>query len=257
MERQLPPPPPPKKDTLFTFHDNSVLRTMKILDVLKIPIWEGNRILDEEHKNAIETQIKENVQCLDLKPYHIVSYPSVDELNQPSIAYRIVDGQHRVCILRSYYARNPTMQNFHVLVNEKRCESLDEVVEYFKILNHTKSIIWSGDKQLIAMNIINQLINYFKNQNSALQKNFKMGRTVKPFLDIYELRDVLTNYPLDTLQEFDVEIFCKNTFAYNKTLLNNIVVKQKKQAYEDKALKLGFALALEKPSKWVYNVLRE
>ena len=65
------PPPPRSTAPLHVFSDRSIMRKMPVKDLIRIPIWQGNRLLCEEHKRHIQESLKGNIRSLDLKP---VSY---------------------------------------------------------------------------------------------------------------------------------------------------------------------------------------
>ena len=61
---------------MHTFHDGSVLKVISAKELVKVPIWKGNRTMDVEHANKIRDAITK-VESLD-SGYRIVNYEEAD-----------------------------------------------------------------------------------------------------------------------------------------------------------------------------------
>jgi hypothetical protein len=238
--RRIAPPPPPKA-FLFTFSDGSILRKISARDLVKIPIWKGNRILDQTHKEAIAKSLKQGSKSLDLKPFHLVSYP-IEEDDTSEIMSFVVDGQHRYSIIKE-----SDNQDFDVLVVEKKCESESEVIEYFKILNHTRAIEWKEDPVVVANRYVGALEKAF---NTGKDKRIRTKSTHRPYLYIDTLRDEVKKrkigYSGKSPEEFVA--FAKRK---NQEELSRLSAKPLKETMEERALALDFALALDPKFKWL------
>ena len=57
---------------LHTLSDGSSVRAMKASELVKIPVWKGNRIIDPTHVAQIRDTIGSNVRALDFG-YRLVS----------------------------------------------------------------------------------------------------------------------------------------------------------------------------------------
>ena len=72
----LPPPIPVSlpvlNPILHTYADKSTLIKINSKELSKIPIWCGQRTLDEGHKARIQKDIKDNIILLDGSLYHLV-----------------------------------------------------------------------------------------------------------------------------------------------------------------------------------------
>jgi hypothetical protein len=239
MRRAAPPPPP--KAFLFTFSDGSILRKISARDLVKIPIWKGNRILDQTHKEAIAKSLKQGSKSLDLKPFHLVSYP-VEEDDVSEIMSFVVDGQHRYSIIKE-----SDNQDFDVLVVEKKCESESEVIEYFKILNHTRAIEWKEDPVVVANRYVGALEKAF---NTGKEKRIRTKSTHRPYLYIDTLRDEVKKRKIGFSGKSPDEFVA---FAKRKNLeeLSRLSAKPVKETMEERALALDFALALDPKFKWL------
>ena len=243
-----PPPPPsaPSAARLFTFHDKSILRSMPVQDLIKIPIWEGNRILDEDHKTEIAKQVGNRIQDLDIHPFHVVCYVEEQEGGGKELVYKIIDGQHRVKVIKEYCATVDSAVNFPVLVVEKRCADASDVIQYFKVLNHIKAIQWKEDENMVIMSYILAMMDYFAEVGGVeYRKYFKNSKTQKPYLDITAFREVLRKRPwgLPKLQAMTVHEFAEQMWMENTQILEKIAAKPNKNKVEEKALAIRFGLA--------------
>lgn len=242
-------PPPPSAHSvnrLFVFHDKSILRSIPVQDLIKIPIWEGNRILDEEHKTEIAKQVGGNIHDLDIHPFHFVCYVEVQEDGRKELVYKIIDGQHRVKVIKEYCATVDSPVNFQVLVVEKRCADASDVIQYFKVLNHVKAIEWKEDENMIIMSYIVAMMDHFAQIGGAVyRKYFKNSKTQKPYLDITAFREVLRKRPwgVARLQTMSMCDFAEKMWVENKRILENVGTKSSKNKVEEKAVAIQFGLA--------------
>lgn len=240
-------PPPPKtlpQMNLHTFSDRSIMRKMSAKDLIRIPIWHGNRLLCEEHKRQIQESLNGNIKSLDLKPYHIITYP-VEEDSTTTYKSFIIDGQHRATILKEAFYLHPEQEPFDVIVIDRTCQTETEAIEYFKILNTTKAVEWKHDPNLIANTFI-----------KALEKEFNVGKlrrvrpagAHRPYLSTEKIREALCrrNFEKKSVEDFLVAVRRLNSegvelLKYSKT----------RGKMEQKALDLGFTLALDEKFKWL------
>ena len=78
---------------LHTFHDRSVLRRISARDLIKIPIWKGNRTIEVAHAEEIFCAIGGNVRCLDSSIFRIVKYMEMNASGALQEQKYIIDGQ--------------------------------------------------------------------------------------------------------------------------------------------------------------------
>lgn len=240
--RRAPPPPPPKH-YLHQFSDGSILRKISARDLIKIPIWKGNRILNQEHKVSIAASLKLGVKSLDLKPFHIVSYPVEDDDTEDMLSF-IVDGQHRYSIIKE--AEN---QDFDVLVVEKKCESEADVIEYFKLLNHTRAIEWKEDPKLVANRFLAALEKAF---NTPKEKRIRIKSTHRPYLYVETLREELIKRKIGHSGKVPDD-FVQFAQRKNQELLLSLKAKCPRELMEERAVSLEFCLALDSKFKWLQD----
>ncbi len=238
--RRIAPPPPPKAH-LHLFSDGSVLRKMPARDLVKIPIWKGNRILNQEHKQAIAHSLKNGVKSLDLKPFHIVTYPVEDGDTEEILSF-IVDGQHRHSLIKE-----ADTQDFDVLVIEKKCESESEVIEYFRILNHTRAIEWKEDPVLVANRYLAALEKAF---NVQKEKRIRPKATHRPYVSIDTLREEFLKRKIGHSGKSPEE-FVAYAQRMNQDFLEALLRKPVREPLEERAIGLGFCLALDPKFRWL------
>lgn len=251
QELKKPVPPSVPRPSPFTFSDSSCLRICSARELCATPIWQGNRILDEKHKESIREEIGGNIRSLDQKLYHVVFYPCEEEGQYLGMKRRvIVDGQHRAAILNNYFfgARTEVPPaDFNVLVVEKICESEAEIIDYFKILNHVKSIPWKEDPQMIANNFIRALEKEF---NKGKQKLIRSS-THRPFLSVDRLRDEIVKRNFEGLSP---EKFALLARQINTDLLQEARKKSNHEKMETRAIENGFMLALDDKLRWLDKI---
>ena len=235
------PPPPPQRAYLHKFSDTSFLRKMSARDLVKIPVWHGNRILNEEHKKDISDNLKGGFQSLDLKPYHLITYPVEDDL----MSY-IVDGQHRVSILKDAARKDTEQLNFDVIVVEKNCQTESEVIEYFKLLNTTKAIEWKEDPILQA----NAYIEAFEKEfNKGKVKLLRQEGSHRPYMCTKKLRDAIVKSNLCSLGKTPKQ-FVEHALQKNKEHIDYFKLMTLREKLHDRALTLSFCLAIDEKFSW-------
>lgn len=234
-------PAPPPRTFLHTFSDGSILRKISARDLVKIPIWKGNRILQQDHKQSISQSLLHGVKSLDIKPFHIVSYP-VEEDDYEEIQSFVVDGQHRQSILK-----DSNDLDFDVLIVEKKCESESDVIEYFKILNHTRAIEWKDDPILVANRYISALEKAF---NTNKEKRIRVKATHRPYLYVETLREELLKRKVSHTGK-SPDQFVAFARQVNQEMLEKIRSKLPRELMEERALHLEFCLALDPKFKWL------
>ena len=171
-----------KMNLKHTFRDGSKLYIMSAQQLCELNIWHGNRLLNEDHRNEIAVAISGNISVFENKPFHIVKITDTNEAGDPITVRYIVDGQHRVNIMKSSFASNPFTDDFEVMVIEKVCSTELEISRHFRTLNNTKPIDYKEDPRLIANEYVNALQTRFGN---SLIKSI---RTRAPYLCVEALR---------------------------------------------------------------------
>lgn len=175
--------------------DGSQQRIMLARDLARLPVWSGNRMIDLDHAAKIKAGLK-SIDHLDLKPQHIVTQMKETEDGSKETVSEIVDGQHRVSILKEQQAAvststtpqtNPFDKNdFKVLVIEKQCESEAEIIQQFNLLNTTKAIQWREDPRVAANRYLEALLKRF---NTSKKQLIRPGKTRFPQVSVDAVRE--------------------------------------------------------------------
>lgn len=248
----IEPPPLPvvtnkKQSSLHTFHDGSELKAMSAKELASLEIWHSQRTLDVNHKNVICHQVENSIQNLDGSLYHIVRYPPDEESED---IRRIIDGQHRAAILKEYFEKHPTAESFQILVKEKFCETEDDAIQYFKILNTTKSIEWKEDPKLASQKYLKALLDIFQNEKN---KFFRVSKTKRPFVQLDKLQQALVQH-FWQLNRMKPEEFAEEVLAWNERKLETLAYMDGRTTIQNQALEKGFALGLDESFSWLDNL---
>jgi len=174
---------------LHTFHDGSVLRQITAKQLIGLPVWKGNRILDTAHATGLKAAIQGNVKSLDSSIFRIVKYNEMDASNHPVLQTYVIDGQHRASILREYFQENLCEPDFPVVIIEKTVESESDAIEYFNILNTVKPQQWEHDPVLLANKYLEALCKAFNTDRRNLF--IRSGITKRPYVSCDQIRKIL------------------------------------------------------------------
>ena len=125
---------------LFTFADGqSRLYSVSARWITTLPVWEGNRVLDDTHVAALRASIADPTQIQG--PFGVVEYAD----DTGALQRRIIDGQHRQAVLADYFTENPTVPDFPVLA--RRYTGITDhaaAVKIFQQINHAKPMVYKG-----------------------------------------------------------------------------------------------------------------
>jgi hypothetical protein len=237
-------------------NDGSTLRQINARDLIQIPIWNGNRIINFEHVKKIRESVRD-VRNLDFA-YRVIQYKDTDAAGNPIVSRCLIDGQHRYQVLKEYFAESPTAEDFAVIVVEKSVESELEVIDYFNKLNTTQPIQWT-DRNLIINKYIFELEAAF---NNCKKPCIRQGSTCRPYLSVTKLREVLKAVPANLLSAEDssvrrfVELAEEHNTSLMCTVINDMLGDPKETDMIHKGRKLGFMLAIDKKLSWVQTLLR-
>lgn len=241
---------------LHTFQDGSTLRLTSAKELLKIPIWKGNRILDLGHVVEIQKAIGSKVHTLD-SGYHIVQYEELDATQVPVLQSYIIDGQHRAAVLRNHYESTLCEPDFPVVITVRRVVDEEGAISYFNAINKCKPQAWKSDPVLLANKYVAALIHHFNRGKKNLL--IRPGATHRPYLSSDRLREVLSIYP-DRLKQRreDVEAFvlrvkdwnAQEVGAQSMALALNAVHK-KDATILQKSVDCEFMCAFDGAFKWI------
>lgn len=242
---------------LYTYNDGSKLKMMSARSLTQIPVWQGNRIIDHVHVEAIKREVGNNIKQLDSN-FCIVRYDVINTEGCPTTAEYIIDGQHRQAVIKDYFNIHLCMDDFNVTVREKQVDSEGDAIEYFNALNFVKPQQWKHDPNLVANQYIKALEKQF---NASRKSQFIRPSAHRPYLSIEKLRDVLAKEAslgnLKTKQD-DISSFVKAAVDYNKHALAKLeletLTNTKTKQIAERAVQLGFALAFDQDLKWIKQI---
>jgi len=241
---------------LYTYNNGATLHKIGVRELLKIPIWKGNRILDLAHCAEIQKAIGPNINHLD-SGYYIVEYEELDANNTPILQSYIIDGQHRAAVLKEHFDSTLCESVFDVLVTKKRVVDEEEAIAFFNAINKSKPQAWKIDPVILVNNHIAALVKRFNKDKKILL--FRPGATHRPYLSTDRLRETMLKYP-ERLKQTSREIgeFVDRVARWNiqeqgAAQMSIILegVNKKDVAILEKSIELGFLLAFDPAFKWL------
>ena len=240
---------------LHTLYDGTIVRTLTAKELIAIPIWHGNRILNSSHVEKIKFTLQGNIKKLD-HGYRIVSLKEEDAGGNMIQASYIIDGQHRHRVLSDYFQDNLCEPDFLVVVYETHLSCESEIISCFKELNNQMPILWKTDPNMLANEYIQQLLVAFHT------KLIRPKATTRPYLSVEKLREGLLLFK-EQLKETPHEIraFVERVKRYNEKEVSMsetkalFALKKGEAELLEKASKLQFMLAIDPKLPWLKECL--
>lgn len=244
---------------LYKYNDGSILKIITSRELVALPIWKGQRILDKTHSDNIKLSVGNNIQSLD-SGYSIVKYKEETADGNTIVSSYLIDGQHRASVIRDYYKETICEPDFNITVVEKEVETESDAIEYFNKINNVKAQQWRMDPNLIINKYINALEKtYNKNKKCLLIRN----TTLRPYLSSEKLRDTFNNNTkLLKNNNESITKFINNVIKYNKELITKFsldLIQEdiKENKLKQRALDINFALAYDTKLKWIPLLLAD
>lgn len=242
---------------LRTFSDGSKLMSISARELTNIPVWNGNRILDEAHAKKIQEDLGQNIEQLESTVFRVVQYSEMNATNHYVMQKYLIDGQHRAHVMRMYFQETLCAPDFQVLVIEKKVDSPLDAIEYFNMLNNVKAQQWSHDPKLLA----NKYVSALDKQFNVDKKNplIRLGKlTKRPYLSGDTLREELEKVATKLKQDKDhIQLFVTKVVQWNEKAVQEIRLKLL-QDNEKKNINLiegvdkrNFALAYNPKLPWI------
>ena len=226
---------------------------MPVHELIRIPVWQGNRIIDLGHVAEIAAGVGGDLTRLDFG-YRIVQYDEVDAAGNRIKQSYLIDGQHRARILRD----TALLPDFLCIVIEKSVGSELEAIAYFNTLNNVKPMHWS-DTNLVISKYIAEIECAFNTRKTQL---IRKGRSVRPYLSVDRLREVLLaakevlSEDVDRIKGFATRAVEWNSAAVRHAELTLGLGEGGKHAEMlEKCSKMGFMLACDPRLPWVSELL--
>lgn len=237
---------------LHTYHDGSVLYRISARALCHIPIWKGNRIIDLEHVQRLRESVAD-IRRLD-SGYRIVSYEEEEKGELVKRSY-VVDGQHRIRILRDVLTAAGPELDFVVTVTEREMDSEAEVIQYFQEINRVRPMEYAEDPQLLVHPYLQAFVEAYRQPARPVRS----GSTRRPYLSLDRFREVLVANVAE-LRQWQPADFVAMTQRENQRLLMELDAHPMAGAQESmrrKTLDLGFALAHDPQMEWLRTALRQ
>ena len=241
---------------IHTFSDKSILYKINARELISIPVWKGNRFIDNAHANSISSAINK-IESLDSTIFCVIKYKDGDNGNEQKY---LVDGQHRQLIIKNYYNDiyiDALATNFDVLVHEKTVDTEAEAIEYFNVINNVKPQQDSDPKRMTDKYIL-KLHNYYNSKKESLIR-LEGKATKRPFLSSDLLRKVLEeNVTLLRQSDEFVKKFIERVDAWNKKRIRDYelgLIERKEDSILDSCIKKKFILAFDAKLPWIKECL--
>ena len=244
---------------LHTYNDGSILKTMSARELIKIPIWKGNRILDKTHAEEIKRAVGAKINLLD-SGYSIVKYKEEYTDGSFRLSSYLIDGQHRALVIRDFYSFEICEPDFQVTVRERVVESESDAIEYFNALNNVKAQSWKTEPNILINMYIKALETQFNtNKKCPLIRSDKA--TKRPYLSSNSLREVLNNNIAYLKHSVDyINTFVQKVREYNKKQIDYFELEStreivKEAKIKERAVSNNFALAYDLKLSWIREIL--
>ncbi len=243
---------------LFTLSDGSIYRIISSRDLIMIPTWKGNRVIDAAHVEAIRSAINSAVERLD-HGYQIATYTVKDGGGNTTTESYIIDGQHRARVLAEHYREHPAAPSFPVVVLERPVATELDAIGLFNGINNSKPLKYT-DVNLVVNEYIAALEREFNVARRGAPVFIRPKATCRPYLSADKLREALTaNQDKLRTEKVDIRRFVErvrewNTEKVRTADLEAMAAPGLADAIE-KAANVGFMLAVGGKLTWVAKLL--
>jgi hypothetical protein len=227
-------------------------------ELISVPVWKGNRILDTEHASKIKEAIGDNINRLD-SGYTIIRYNEEASDGRIILSSYLIDGQHRASVIRDFYNSTICEPDFQLTITERTVESESEAIDYFNSINNVKPQFWKTDPNLLVNSYIKALeAHYNKNKKALL---IRSDNTKRPYLAVSALRDTLRmNVEYLKSSADDINKFVERVDKYNTSLINSFNIDFTQANIKDEKLKermvsMKFAIAYDLKLRWIRELI--
>ena len=239
---------------LHHYNDGSILGVIKAKELILLPTWKGNRILDQEHANTIKKAIGSNIQYLD-SGYSIITYEEKNTDDNLIVTSYLIDGQHRASIIRDFYHDNLHQPDFDVTVTERKVDSESDAIEYFNTINNVKRQYWNTDPNLLINKYITAIETTFNTNKKLLL--IRPGSTCRPYLSSDKIREKLKKYiPHLKQSKEDIKIFIEKILKKNEALIKQFRLEPILPQLKERAIIMKFTLGCDSELTWIKDCLQ-
>lgn len=236
---------------LFTFTDGSTLHQISARRLAAIPVWEGNRTLDEEHVAELTRAIKNPHDIQG--PFAVVEYP--DDEGKPQ--RKIIDGQHRREVLVRHFATcvETPVPDFPVLARLYKIADHAAAVSLFQIINNAKPMVYKGSPTERLHEFSEALRRHcvFDKGRTGLVALIRPCSTMRPFLSVEHLEDALKRYRIHERTDLTPAALIDHAMGMNEFYAADPagIPGRFTQTSLAKAAELGFYLGLDPTCSWL------
>ncbi len=245
---------------LHRYSDGSCLYRMSARALCRIPIWKGNRIIDEKHVQELKQSVAEKVHHLD-SGYRMIRYEEEDEKGTTVKRSYVVDGQHRIRVLVDKLQDAGPEYDFIVTVTEIELGSEADAIQYFNQINHAKPILFTEDDKMVINRYIKGIMDAFESK----LKLIRQGATRRPYLSVDRLREHLVKHVhllkrwsvagfVEACKEWNRQVLLELTILLEKAIKEKTIIKD--QNTMKKTIELDFGLAWDDKMKWIPILLQ-
>lgn len=235
---------------LFTFADGSTLHQISARRLIAIPVWEGNRVLDEEHVADLTRAIKNPHDIQG--PFTVVEYP--DDEGRPQ--RKIIDGQHRREVLvRHFASAEAVAPDFPVLVRLHKIADHAAAISLFQAINNAKPMVYKGSPTERLHEFSEALRRHcvFDKGRTGLVALIRPCSTMRPFLSVEHLEEALKRYKIHERADLTPQALIDHATGMNEFYAADpaAIPGRFTQASLTKAAELGFYLGLDPTCAWL------
>jgi hypothetical protein len=250
-------------EILFKHADGSFLYEASAKWLCEVPVWAGQRTLNEEHGLKIYEKIRGNPSLVNTAIFTVAVVPAmaineISDISSSDFNY-LLDGQHRQFAIRRLFSENPFLEDFTVLVRMKEVSSSKEIIHEFRVLNSTLAMKYSESEESkihkFIMDINERLGNRKKVGNKVLvDEPIKLSTTHRPWVSEDDFTSAIKKHKY-LAGDIDVDEAVEKTLSKNKTLLLEAEMYCSRykisRAMQEKAMKIGFMLGLDPKFSWM------
>jgi hypothetical protein len=178
-------------------------------------------------------------------------------MGRPIIQKYIIDGQHRISVLKDNFASNLCQPDFNVTVTEIDVKSESDAIDYFNAINCAKPIQYEEDPVLIVNRYIHALIALFPGKSKA--PLIRTITTHRPYIHVDRLRDVLLPIA-KRLRTITVDEFGQRVSDENNRILRDLEIGLMTNTVRDskiaeRCVDLKFGLSYDPQMRWINTII--
>ena len=235
---------------IFTYTDGSSLYTVSAKWLATLDVWEGNRVLDESHVDALARSI---TKPQDIQgPFSVVEYPDDDGKPQR----KVIDGQHRQAVLKRVFEAAIPIADFVVLARRYQISDHAAAIRIFQQINNAKPMEYKGSSTEHLHEFVEATRRHFISDRSKGDPRLIRPSTTRPFLSISDLEAAIKRYAIHERAELTPKQFVEHAEGMNEFYAEDLarIPRGFTAASLNKAAELGFYLGLDPKCTWLLGL---